>query len=116
MSIDAQSYPALTSQSLGATKTIDPFSTTSSESQECYLTNTLAFFPPLYDSIMLPPHQPRLFARLARWQLFRGTVSFCLGSKVEGKMFRVEVIKFPRGEKLEPYSVFRQTRKGESPF
>ena len=42
-SIDAQSYAALTSQSLRATtlvryKTFDPFSTTSSESQESYLT------------------------------------------------------------------------------
>ena len=50
-------------------------STTSSESQESYLTTgTLpykhsSFFPPTHGSIMLPPRQPRVFARLARWQL-----------------------------------------------
>ena len=55
-------------------KTIDPFSTTSSESQESYLTTGMLpykhsnFFPPSHGSIMLPPRQPRVFARLARWQ------------------------------------------------
>ena len=55
-------------------KTIDPFSTASSETQESYLTTgmlpykLLSFFPPTNSSIMLPPHQPRLFAQLARWQ------------------------------------------------
>ena len=37
--------------------------------QECYLTNTRAFFR-LRTALMLPPRQPRVFARLARWQLF----------------------------------------------
>ena len=56
-------------------KTIDPSSTTSSESQESYLTTGMlpykhsSFFPPSHGSIMLPPRQPRVFARLARWQL-----------------------------------------------
>ena len=56
-------------------KTIDPFSTTSSESQESYLTTGMlpykhsSFFPPTHGSIMLTPRQPRVFARLARWQL-----------------------------------------------
>ena len=55
-------------------KTIDPFSTTSSESQESYLTTGMLpykhsrFFPHTHGSIMLPPRQPRVFARLARWQ------------------------------------------------
>ena len=54
-------------------KTIDPFSTTSSESQESYLTTGMlpykhsSFFPPSHGSIMLPPRQPRVFARLACW-------------------------------------------------
>ena len=56
-------------------KTFDPFSTTSSESQESYLTTGMlpykysSFFPPTHGSIMLPPRQPRVFSRLARWQL-----------------------------------------------
>ena len=37
--------------------------------QECYLTNTRAF-PPTHGSIMMPPRQPCVFARLARWQIF----------------------------------------------
>ena len=32
--------------------------------QECYLTNTRDFFRNTHDSIMLPPRQPRVFARL----------------------------------------------------
>ena len=74
VSIDAQSYPALKSP-LVHCKTIDPFSTTSSESQESYLTTGMlpykhsSFFSPTHGSIMLPPRQPRVFARLARWQL-----------------------------------------------
>ena len=54
-------------------KTIDPFSTTSSESQESYLATGMlpykhsSFFPSSHGSIMLPPRQPRVFARLARW-------------------------------------------------
>ena len=80
MSIDAQRYPALTSQSLratiGALQDNWPLSTTSSESQESYLTtgmlpyNHSSFFPPTHGSIMLPPRQPRVFARLARWQSY----------------------------------------------
>ena len=56
-------------------KTIDLFSTTSLESQESYLTTGMlpykhsSFFPPTHGSIMLSPRQPRVFARLARWQL-----------------------------------------------
>ena len=44
-------------------KTIDPYSTTSSESQESYLTTGMlpykhsSFFLPTHGSIMLPPHQ-----------------------------------------------------------
>ena len=58
-------------------KTIDPPPsppTTSSESQESYLTTGMlpykhsTFVTPTYGSIMLPPRQPRVFARLARWQ------------------------------------------------
>ena len=69
VSIDAQSYPAFTSQSLRATIGA------SLESQESYLTTGMlpykhsSFFPPTHGSIMLPPRQPRVFARLARWQL-----------------------------------------------
>ena len=37
--------------------------------QECYLTSTRAFSVLSHGSIMLPPRQPRVFARLARWQL-----------------------------------------------
>ena len=54
-------------------KTIDP-STTSWESQESYLTKGIlpykhsSFFPPSHGSIMLPPRQPGVSARLARWQ------------------------------------------------
>ena len=78
VSIDAQSYATLTSQSLRAT--IGPLqdnwslSTTSSESQESYLTTGMlpykhsSFIPPAHGSIMLPPRQPRVFARLSRWQ------------------------------------------------
>ena len=53
---------------------LTPFSTTSSESQESYLTTGMlpykhsSFFPPSHGSVMLPPLQPRVFARLARWQ------------------------------------------------
>ena len=60
-------------------KTIDPFSTTSSESQESYLTTGMLpykhsnFFPPLHGSIMLPPRQPHVFARLACSQLRKCT-------------------------------------------
>ena len=36
--------------------------------QECYLTSTRAFSVLSHGSIMLPPRQPRVFARLARWQ------------------------------------------------
>ena len=57
-------------------KTIDPYSTTLSKSQESYLTtgmlpykHSTSFFPPTHSSIMLPPCQPRIFARLSRWQL-----------------------------------------------
>ena len=61
-------------------KTIDRFSTTSSESQESYLTTGMlphkhsSFFPPTHGSIMLLPRQPRVFARLARWQLSTSSV------------------------------------------
>ena len=78
VSIDTQSYAALTSQSLRATigrKTIDLFSNTSLECQESYLTTGMlpykhsSFFSVLsHGSIMLLPCQPRVFARLARWQ------------------------------------------------
>ena len=53
---------------------LTPFSTTSSKSQEPYLTTGMlpykhsSFFPPSHGSIMLPPRQSRVFARLARWQ------------------------------------------------
>ena len=49
-------------------------STTSSESQESYPTTGMlpykhsSFFPPSHGSIMLPPRQPCVFARLACWQ------------------------------------------------
>ena len=62
-------------------KTIDPFSTTSSESQESYLTTGMlpykhsSFFPPSHGSTMLPPHQPRVFARLAHWQLIHLSIN-----------------------------------------
>ena len=56
-------------------KTIDLFSTTSLESQESYLLACLSItrgFFRLHNtfagSIVLPPHQLRVFARLARWQ------------------------------------------------
>ena len=67
-------------------KTIDPSSTTSSESQESYLTTGMlpykhsSFFPPSHGSIMLTPRQPRVFARLARWQL---TKEIDLSTKAE---------------------------------
>ena len=61
-------------QSLRATigrKTIDLFSTRRhwnvrnlTLQQECYLTSTRDFFRNTYGSIMLPPRQPRVFARL----------------------------------------------------
>ena len=57
-------------------KTMDLFSTTSLESQESYLTNISLdhsrFFSACtvlsHGSIMQPPRQPCVFARLARWQ------------------------------------------------
>ena len=55
-------------------KTIDLYSTTSSESQESYPTTGMlpykhaSFLPYTHGSIMLPPRQPRVFARLARWR------------------------------------------------
>ena len=60
-------------------KTIDLVSTTSLESQESYLTTGMlpykhsSFFPPAlsHGSIMLLPRQPRIFARLARWQSWK---------------------------------------------
>ena len=82
VSIDDQRYAALTLQSLRVT--IGPLqaSTTSLESRESYLTaGMLPYNIPLehsrfftaytvlsHGSIMLPPRQPRVFARLARWQ------------------------------------------------
>ena len=74
VSIDAQSYAALTSQSLRGT--IGPLQDTElipyplrqrnlrnlTLQQECYLT-----FPPSHGSMMLLPHQPHVFAQLARW-------------------------------------------------
>ena len=76
-------YAALTLQSLRVT--IGPLqaSTTSLESQESYLTTGMlpykhssraleiftAYTVLSHGSIMLPPRQPRVFARLARWQL-----------------------------------------------
>ena len=76
VSIDTQSYAALTSQYLRSTigrKTIDLFSTTSLECQESYNRNVtlqaLELFSVLsHGSIMPPPRQPRIFAWLARWQ------------------------------------------------
>ena len=75
VSIDAHSYAVLTSQSLRATigplQDNWPLSATSSESQESYLTTGMlpykhsSLFPPSHGSIMLPPRQPRVFARLA---------------------------------------------------
>ena len=65
VSIDDQRYAALTLQSLRVT--IGPLqaSTTSLESQESYLTAAVLS----HGSIMLPPRQPHVFARLAHWQL-----------------------------------------------
>ena len=51
-------------------QTIDLLFPTSLESQESYLTTGMlpykhsSFFPPSHGSIMLPPRQPRVFARL----------------------------------------------------
>ena len=70
-------------------KTIDPSSTTSSESQESYLNPGMlpykysSFFPPSYGSIRLLPRQPRIFARLACWQLITE-------GWIEGKWLRVK--------------------------
>ena len=78
LSIDAQSYSALTSQSLRAT--IGPLQDNWPLFQYVigisgilpYNRNVtlqlLELFPPTHGSIMLPPRQPRVFARLARWQ------------------------------------------------
>ena len=65
-------------------KPIDLFSTTSLEFQESYLTTGILPYKHFsrsldifsnckvlsHDSIMLPPRQPRVFARLACWQLW----------------------------------------------
>ena len=36
-----------------------------------------SFFPPTHGSIILPPRQPRVFSRLARWQLTKRVASKC---------------------------------------
>ena len=69
-----QNHAGLMSQSLRATigrKTTDPFFTLRhwnlrnlTLQQECYLTSTRGFFRNTHGSIMLPPRQPRVFARL----------------------------------------------------
>ena len=73
VSIDAQSYAALTSQSLRGT--IGPLQDTElipyplrHRNLRNLTLQTLELFPPTHGSIMLPPRQPRVFARLARWQ------------------------------------------------
>ena len=78
VSIDAQSYAALTSQSLRAA--IGPLQDNWSLFHYVigisgilpYNRNVTwhhsRFFPPSHGSIMLPPRQPHVFARLARWQ------------------------------------------------
>ena len=87
VSIDAQSYAAwrhnLCALRLVRCKPIDLFCTTSLESQESYLTTgmlpcqhfsrSLEIFSACtvlsHGFIMLPPRQPRVFARLACWQI-----------------------------------------------
>ena len=69
-----QNHAGLMPQSLRATigrKTIDLFSTLRrwnlrnlTLQQECYLTSTRDFFRNTHGSLMLPPRQPRVFARL----------------------------------------------------
>ena len=79
-------------------KTIEPYSTTSTESQESYLTTGMlpykhsSFLPPTHGSIMLPPRQPHIFARLARWQLQPKTKhlsTFLLGRSLYGCVVRL---------------------------
>ena len=78
VSIDSQSYAALTSQSLRAT--IGPLRDNCSLHYVIGISEILpynrnvtlehsSFFPPTHGSIMLPPRQPRVSARLARWQI-----------------------------------------------
>ena len=65
--------------------------------QECYLTNTRAFFPPVlsHGSIMLPPRQPRVFARLSLWQLMWiatwGTLAYHFSQNLQ-KLFEIEML------------------------
>ena len=77
-----QRYAAVTLQSLRVTIGLLQASTTSLESRESYLTAGMlpykhssraleiftAYTVLSHGSIMLPPRQPRVFARLARWQ------------------------------------------------
>ena len=79
VSIDAQSYAALTSQSLCAI--IGPLQDNWSlfhyvigilgifPYNRNVTLQTLELFPYTHGSIMLPPRQTRVFARLAHWQL-----------------------------------------------
>ena len=78
VSVDAQSHPALTSQSWRTT--IGPLQDNWPLFHHVigisgilpYNRNvtlqTLELFPPSHGSIMLPPREPRVFARLACWQ------------------------------------------------
>ena len=72
LDIDAQSYAALTSQSLRATigplQENWPFFHYVNGISGMLPYKHSSFFPPSHGSIMLPPRQPRVFARLARWQ------------------------------------------------
>ena len=78
-------------------KTIDPYSTTSSESQESYLTTVMlpykhsSFLQHTHGSIMLPPCQPRVFVRLARWQqlAFPFPVKQCLNITRESEKLNI---------------------------
>ena len=96
-SIDAQSYAVLTSQSLRATplvhcKTFDPFSTTSSESQESYLT-----------AGMLPyKHSSFLQAGVVKHNFFRPLVFY---------FFFLKCTKYP-----SEYSLFKTLSLGLSYF
>ena len=86
-------------QSLRATigrKTIDLFSTLRhwnlrnlTLQKECYLTSTRDFFRNPHGSIMLPPRQPRVFARLGSLAIIQAT----LASHVRG--LHVHLVHYP---------------------